>query len=559
MTASPPSSSLDSARAALARGAWAEARDGFRAALAVRESPEALDGLATAAWWLQDLPTTFDARERAYRLYREQGNDRAAAGMAVWLANDYGDVRGEMAVANGWLQRAHRLLDPLEPGPEHGWLAYLDGHFALMVRHDPPLALELAERTARIGQTIGTPDVEMIGVALEGVALVTAGRVADGMRRLDEATAAAMGGDLTDLVVIGTTCCYLIHACEQVHDYDRASQWCDRVTEFCRRWEIGSLFSICRTQFATVLVSRGEWQRAERDLADVLGRVETNFPRMVGAVAVRLGELRRRQGRLDEAEALYAKAPAHQLSLLGQAALALDRGRPAEALDALDAYLRRVTPESRTQRVAGLDLAVRAHSALGNPAGAEPHLAELREVAAFVGTEPLHAIAALANGIALAARGDHDAARIALEDAATIFERNHTPFEAAAARLRLARSLAALGRRDAARREADAALVAFQHLGAALEADRAARLLGELDAASAASAAVSPKRTGPALTRRELDVLRLVAEGLSDRAAAGRLGLSEHTVHRHVANILTKLGLKSRAAAVAHAARAGVL
>jgi len=305
MTASPTSAALDSARAALARGAWAEARDLFRASLAGGEAPEALDGLATAAWWLQDLPAAFDAQGNYPNAADKRGNDRAAAGMAVWLANDYGDIRGEMAVANGWLQRAHRLLDPLAPGPEHGWLAYLDGHFALMVRHDPALALELAERTARIGQAIGTPDLEMIGVALEGVALVTAGRVADGMRRLDEATAAAMGGDLTDLVAIGTACCYLIHACEQVRDYDRASQWCDRVTEFCRRWEIGSLFSICRTQFATVLVSRGEWERAERELVDVLGRVESNFPRMVGAVAVRLGELRRRQGRLDEAEAPY--------------------------------------------------------------------------------------------------------------------------------------------------------------------------------------------------------------------------------------------------------------
>ncbi|HET7600354.1 MAG TPA: LuxR C-terminal-related transcriptional regulator [Gemmatimonadales bacterium] len=558
MTASPTSAALDSARAALARGAWAEARDLFRASLAGGETPEALDGLATAAWWLQELPAAFDARERAYRLYRERGNDRAAAGMAVWLANDYGDIRGEMAVANGWLQRAHRLLDPLEPGPEHGWLAYLDGHFALMVRHDPALALELAERTARIGQAIGTPDLEMIGVALEGVALVTAGRVAEGMRRLDEATAAAMSGDLTDLVAIGTACCYLIHACEQVRDYDRASQWCDRVTEFCRRWEIGSLFSICRTQFATVLVSRGEWERAERELVDVLGRVESNFPRMVGAVAVRLGELRRRQGRLDEAEALYAKAPAHALSLLGQAALALDRGRPAEALDAVDTYLRRVAPESRTQRVAGLELAVRAHAALGDPAAAEPRMAELREIAAFVGTEPLQAIAALATGIVLAAGGDHDAARVALEDAATTFERNRTPFEAAASRLRLARALAALGRRDAARREAEAALVAFQHLGAALEADRAARTIAELDAAAAAAGGTRTKpRTS--LTRRELDVLRLVADGLSDRETAERLGLSEHTVHRHVANILTKLGLKSRTAAVAYAARAGLL
>ena len=208
-----PTDRLGAGRAALARGAWEEARTAFFAALAEAQTPEALEGLAWAAWWLDDGPATLEARHAAFRLYRQRGDIRAAALVAVRLAEDYLTFRAEPAVSNGWLQRAARLLSGLEPGPEHGWLTLFKGHFALLLRGDPVGARRLGAETAALGRSIGAADLETLGIALEGLALVTEGEADEGMARLDEAAAAATGGELTNLEAIIWTYCYVLFAC----------------------------------------------------------------------------------------------------------------------------------------------------------------------------------------------------------------------------------------------------------------------------------------------------------------------------------------------------------
>lgn len=165
-----PAASIEAGHGALARGAWEEARACFEAALEKEETPEALEGLSWAAWWLDDAGVVFDARERAYRLYRKRGDAAGAARMAIWLAVDHLDFHGALAVASGWLQRAHRLLDPLEPGPEHGWLAFHDGYVASM-RGEAAKAEELGTYAAELGRRFEVPDLEMLGLALEGATL----------------------------------------------------------------------------------------------------------------------------------------------------------------------------------------------------------------------------------------------------------------------------------------------------------------------------------------------------------------------------------------------------
>ena len=142
---------------ALARGAWDDAAGHFRAALAEQDTPEAWEGLAVALWWRNDLDAAFDARERAYPLYRARDDRRAAARVAIWLAWDYLGARGQMAVANGWLQRAHSLLDDLQPGSEHGWLALREAENAILWAEDPVTARALAARRHRAGAGAG-PD-----------------------------------------------------------------------------------------------------------------------------------------------------------------------------------------------------------------------------------------------------------------------------------------------------------------------------------------------------------------------------------------------------------------
>ena len=210
---------LSAGRAALARGAWEEARVSFAEALAVEESGEALEGLSWAAWWVDDVEACFDLRERAYRRYREAGDLRGAARLALWLGDDYLEFRGEHAVASGWTQRAARLLEELDPVPEHGWLAVFEAHAALG-GGDTARAHRLAGEARELGRRLGAVDLEMFAVATEGAALVADGEVAAGMRRLDEAAAAALGGEYEDLRAAGWTCCYLIGACEQVRDFE---------------------------------------------------------------------------------------------------------------------------------------------------------------------------------------------------------------------------------------------------------------------------------------------------------------------------------------------------
>jgi LuxR family maltose regulon positive regulatory protein len=216
-----PANGLDAGRAALGRGDWQTASLAFETSLQNQENPEALEGLGLAAWWLDRADVVFDVRERAYRIFRERDDSLGAARMAVWLAWDTAAFRGEQAVANGWLQRAHRLLDGRPDAIEHAWLALRSGVFALLDDGDPVEAEKLASDAVRIGQALDAVDYEMVGRALHGFARVTAGSVVEGLQELDEVNAAVLAGEMTDRVLIGLACCYLIAACERIRDYER--------------------------------------------------------------------------------------------------------------------------------------------------------------------------------------------------------------------------------------------------------------------------------------------------------------------------------------------------
>lgn len=536
---------------ALRSGSWEEARARFERAVATKDSPEALEGLGLAAWWLGDGAAMFDARERAFRLYRERGDARGAARVATSLAVDYNDSRGEFAVAKGWLQRARRLLDGLDDAPERGWVAIWEGLWSLP---DTASARRLGAEAAGLGRSLALMDLEMAGLALEGLALVSEGQVAEGMARLDEASAAAVAGEVQDLAVIGEIHCFLIYACELVRDYDRAAQWCNTVRAFCERWSIRPLFGLCRTHYSSVLMWRGAWAEAERELAVAQQDLAETRPAMAVEAIVRLAEIRRRQGRFQEAAQLFAQVEFHPLGQIGRAQLALDQAEPASALDLVERFLRGIPREDRTERAAGLEVLVRGLVDLGRVEQAGPSLAELQEIVGAIGTEALRATAHYTEGLVQGAGGEWETARQRFEDAVDLFARSGAPFEAACARLKLAEALRALNQGALASVEASASRAALLELGASFEASRAERMLHEL-AESDVDGAPSP---GP-LTRRELDVLRLVARGLSNQAIAGQLVLSEHTVHRHMSSILDKLDLPSRAAAAAYAVQRGLV
>jgi LuxR family maltose regulon positive regulatory protein len=538
----------------LAAGAWSDARRVFESALARRESAESLEGLGLAAWWLDDADAVFASRERAYKLYLDADDARSAARIAVWLAWDCWAFRGETAVANGWLQRARRLLEGLPESPELAWLEARESQLALAEDGDPDRAHRHATETIRVARAAGSIDYEMLGRSLQGLALVASGAVAEGMRLLDEVNTAIVAGELTDQIAIGLASCYLIAACDRVRDYDRAVQWCSRLKAFCQKWGLRPLFAVCRTQYASICLWRGTWLEAEQELTAATGELAASRPAMTADGLVRLAELRRRQGRLVEANSLFEQAEHHPLAALGRAELAFDRGDARAAAEAAERYLRRVPRHNRTDRVVALDLLVRAMAATGNTDGARTALAELQGIAAVVATAPLRAAASLAAGHVALGVGDPDGARRHLEDAVDLFLASGAPYELARARIALARALGLLGRIRPALDETQRAVDLLTELHAELEISRAKALMQEL-----ADRSEKPPERSAGLTSREIEVLRLVADGLNNQVIAERLFLSEHTVHRHVANILNKLSVSSRAAAVAQAARRGLL
>jgi ATP/maltotriose-dependent transcriptional regulator MalT len=551
-----PAAPLDVAHAALERGDWDDARARFENATREAPSADAYEGLAIATSYLDEADVSLDARAEAFRLYREAGDARGAVRCAVWLANDVMEFRGDPAIANGWLQRAQSLLaDVATPSPEHALLLGFRAHIALLGENDPVTARRLCAESIALSRQCRVVDTEMIGLSVEGLAMVTEGQVAEGMSRLDEATTAAVAGEMRDPNLIATACCILIQACVQVRDYSRAAQWCERVRVLANRWRMGSFFVICRTQYASILMARGELGAAEIELETAMRHAETHRPPLVRGALLRMGDLRLRQGRLDEADAFFKQLGTHPLAVLGRAELALERQAATEAVDLLEGLMRRIPRALRADRIRTLEVITRAYIACGRYSDAQLAIEELTTFAETVGTEPLRAAASVGRGLLLAATGQTSEARHALDDAIARYEASGERYELARTRLDLARALEALGKRSAAITEAAAAAEMLKQMGATLEARHAGELARRLSGATHRRGLGAPT----ALSPRELDVLRLVADGAGDKVIARKLKLSEHTVHRHIANILRKLNVSSRAAAVAQAARQRLL
>jgi LuxR family transcriptional regulator, maltose regulon positive regulatory protein len=532
---------------ALALGKWAEARRSFEESLAAGRTPEGWEGLAWACFWLLDVDELLRARAEAYRLYQRRGDVYGAARAAMWLANDHIDFRGNVSVASGWYGRARRLLADADPSPEHGWLALHEAFAAVVDGNETARARELGAMAAELGRKFVSPELEAVGMATEGLALVTEGRVAEGMPLLDEAVAAALSGSFRELWAIAWSSCFVIYACERVHDYDRAVQWCEEVEAVTRRVGVDFAWALCRAHHAAVLVWKGAWEQAECELSEAERELQRQRPPWLGEATVRLAELRRRQGRFAEAAALFGQAEGHPLALEGLAELALDQDDPARARRLAERLLRSVPPEARTQRAPALHLLTRANAPLGRTSEATHALAELEALASVVGTLPLRASASFCAGLLNAARGDYDAARRRFEDALDLYRRAGAPYEVARVRVELADVLTIVGAEIEAAEQRAASEEAFRRLG-----------VERLPPASLRRVA-APARDGsrPLLTKREQEVLDLVARGMSDRRMGEVLRVSEHTVHRHVSNIFTKLGCSSRAAAVARGVTLG--
>jgi DNA-binding CsgD family transcriptional regulator len=525
---------------ALSRGDWSGARAHFEAALQDRETAEALEGLADALFWLDEAGPSLELRARAYALYQEQGEPGRCARAALRLAMGHLMAYGNAAVANGWLQRAERLLDEAGPCSERGWFEHLRSKMA----PDAATTARHARQAVEIARQHGDADLELWALSEQGRALVAMGHVDEGMGMLDEAVAAATAGEARDLLVVGNACCNMLSACDRAIDLVRAAQWCRVVDEFARRHHSLPIFHYCRAVYSGVLAATGRWDEAEGELKEALRAVEQRYPLETVHSLTRLALLLLRRGELEQAGQLLAGVEGQGLAAEASAALQLARGQAALAAGILERRLG--TIGDGLAAVPLLGLLVEARLSLGEAEAACRAAARLAEIAERAARAPIRALALLA---AARVEADAGAAGSLLEAACALFEQVGMPFEAAQARLEWAR-VAAAGDRELAAEDARLALSAFERLGARPHADRAAALLRELGFGSRPG-----PRSADALTRREREVVDLLGLGLSNAEIGGRLFISPKTAEHHVGRVLFKLGLRNRAEAAAWALR----
>jgi DNA-binding CsgD family transcriptional regulator len=533
----------DRARDAARRESWAEAYQELRALDPARMEPRDLEALADAAWWLSRPEESLAARQRAYAGYMAAREDARAAWCAARLCVEH-LLRSDAALAAGWLMRAQRLLRDQAERVEHGYAALGEASLA-RARGDTGEAVACAERGTELGLRFGDPDLAAMGIHLHGLALIDAGRVAEGMALLDEAMASALAGELSTFFT-GVVYCNVIAACLEVSDVGRLGEWNDAARQWCESLPPDAPFpAFCRVNRAEAASLWGAWPEAEAEASRASQELGFN-PRVAGRAFYETGEVRRRVGNLAGAEEAFARA--HELGFRPQPGLALLRlaqGRPAAAMQALRVALAD-EPASRPRRARLLAALVEVAVAAGDldPAGQASR--ELDEIAGRLGTPALDAAAATAGGALRLAEGDLPGALERLRAACATWQELRLPYETAQARLLYGSALRCAGSEEDALLELRAALAAFERLGAAGDAAKAAALLG------------GREELPRGLTAREAEVLRLVAAGRTNREVAAALAISEHTVARHLQNIFAKLDVPSRSAATAFAFEHGL-
>ena len=541
---------------ALLAGRWQEARDALEAVLREGEVPQALAYLGDALFWLGETRKAVDCRERAYSAFRRSGDIAAAGESAIWLCIINEAAMGNVPASRGWLARAESLLGNADVGPLRGWLLICRSTYT----SDVVRCSEMLEEALATGRTLGDLDLELCALAELGVLLVKLGELEKGLACIDEAMAGALGGDRTTFDTVVFTSCSMLTACDMVADLERATQWTRAADEFNSNYGGPYLYAYCRVVYGRVLLARGNWQEAERELKRAIEATRDTYPAMHRRALVSLADLRLRQGRFDEAEALLDSVEDPIGGAVVAAGLALHRGRPQAAVALLERWLNSADGivtgpihagggEMTVETAAALCLLVEAQLAAESVAGAEEARRRLAELASSTRSAIAQAHEALASA-RLSQSIDGDSAAAALfESALERFARLGLPLETARARACLARALAPT-RPDLAVSEGRGALHVFERLGASQEADMAAALLRSWGAGG---------RTGPRdaglLTRREMEILGLLAAGLSNQEIASRLYISRKTAAHHVSNLLSKLGVRNRAEAAAHAAR----
>jgi DNA-binding CsgD family transcriptional regulator len=533
-------SELERGRQAYARRAWLDAYTALsNADRAASLEADDVGLLAMSASMVGRIDEMLSLLERAHDAFVDAGESLPAARCAFWLGMNLA-LRGELGSAGGWFGRAERLVD----GQDCVEQGYLLMPVALQreMSGDFEGTYEVAGEVAAIGERFGDPDLFAVAVHMQGLARIGQTRVEEGLRLLDEAMVAVTAGKVSP-VFTGIVYCGVIMGCEAAFDPRRAHEWTNALARWCEEQPQMVAFSgRCLAHRAGIMQLHGEWRDALAEARLARERCEQAMNRAAtGQALYQQGELHRLQGDFDAAEAVYRDA--NRFGREPQPGLALLRLGQGDHVAAAGT-IRRVAGETAQPlpRAKVLPAYVEIMLAVGEAEEARDASRELTEIAAASESSMLRAIAAHVQGSVDLSDGDPQAALVSLRSAWRVWEELDAPYEAARVRVLVGLACRALGDHDSAVLELDAARGVFEELDAAPDLVRVDSLM---------RGTVPDDTHG--LSERELEVLRLVAAGRTNREIASALVLSQHTVARHVQNIFGKLGVSSRTAATAFA------
>jgi ATP/maltotriose-dependent transcriptional regulator MalT len=499
-----------------------------------------LELLALSAYMIGLDDEYLSALERAHHAHLDAGKGVRAVRCVFWLGLRL-FFRGETGRATGWFARAQRLLEREgHECAERGYLL-LPVVEQQLAAGDCEAAYATAANAADIGERFGDADLIACARHQQGRIRLQQGQVERGLALLDEVMVAVTGAELSSLVT-GLMYCSVIRACQEVYAFGRAGEWTAAMTRWCEeQHEMVAFTGICRVHRAEIMQLRGAWQDAIEEARRAHKRSQGIDEQAAAAALYQQAEVHRLRGEFAAAEKAYQSASQSGWDPQpGLALLRLAQGR----LDAASAAIRRAMTATMNQleRTKLLSAYVEIMLAVHDIEDARSACRELEEIAQRFDTDVLCAMATQARGTIDLAEGDTRAALDPLRHAWQVWQQVEAPYMAARVRVLMGLTCRSLGDDEAAALEFSAARAMIKRLGAAPE-------LARLDSLDKAATSMHPHP----LTARELQVLRLIAAGKTNKAIAAALFLSERTIDRHVSNIFSKLDVPSRAAATAYA------
>lgn len=533
---------INGGRESFERRAWEDAYAQLSAADGDTQlGLEDLERLAVAAYLSGRDEVSVEVWTRAYHECTHLGHVTRAARCAFWLAFILLN-KGELARGGGWVHRGQRLLDDDNRDcVEQGYLRYCTS-LRVVFEGDVEAALTGFTEAAEIGDRFRDTELAALARVGQGRCLIYLNQVAAGMALLDEAMAAVAAQEVSPTAV-GDLYCTVIEGCQDAFDVRRAQEWTAALSRWCESQpELVLYRGQCLVHRAELMLLSGAWSDAMAETERACDRLaQPTSQRALGAAHYVRAELHRLRGEFAEAEVAYGRANLSGRSPLpGLAQLWLLRGRVSEA----DAAMRRVLDEAEDTATRSKLLAPYVEIALaaGDVPAARAAADELSRIAAEWSTPMLDALSSHATGSVLLAEGEARAALVALRRAWAGWRDLEAPHEAARVRLLIGLACRAMGDESSAEMELAAARSVLRQLGAAFDLVRAEEMAG-----------ITERRRVAGLTEREVQILKLVATGRTNRAIASELVISEKTVATHVSSVLTKLGLPSRSAATAYA------